>query len=248
MKTSCENKNESEINGITNDINKPFLKKEWKDTGKTWKRNCPKCKCVLFYKSYKGLKKSMILNSLCKKCGGIKCINTRKERNNLFGHFKSEECKIKLSNLHSGVKNPFYGKTHTKKNIEFFKKHSSSIIRNEEWCNNIAKSLRKYRLGFSNQCNFNKTACKYFEVLEKQNGWDGFFATKNGEKRIMDLGYSLDYYEPKLNVVIEYDEPKHYNRNGELKSKDIKRMQNIKKYLQCRFFRYNEKIKELKEY
>ena len=45
-----------------------------------------------------------------------------------------------------------------------------------------------------------------------------------------------------------YDEPHHYNIYGQLKEKDIKRMIEIKNHLHCRFYRYNEKTKELKEH
>jgi very-short-patch-repair endonuclease len=74
------------------------------------------------------------------------------------------------------------------------------------------------------------------------------FATKNGEFFVSDLGYFVDYYEPNLNIVIEYDEPKHYNVDNSLKKKDLIRMNEIKSKLKCKFYRYNEKLKELKEY
>jgi very-short-patch-repair endonuclease len=64
---------------------------------------------------------------------------------------------------------------------------------------------------------------------------------------IENLGYFVDYYEPKLNIVVEYDEPRHYVYHN-LKSKDIKRMNEIKLNLKCQFLRYNEYTKELKEY
>jgi len=40
----------------------------------------------------------------------------------------------------------------------------------------------------------------------------------------------------------------YYDRNGNLKLKDMMRMKFIMDYLKCKFFRYNEKTKELKEY
>ena len=58
-----------------------------------------------------------------------------------------------------------------------------------------------------------------------------------GEVKI--IGYSLDAYDSQLNIVIEYDEPRHFNLNGRLKEKDIKRMDEIKNHLKCDFYRYN---------
>lgn len=47
---------------------------------------------------------------------------------------------------------------------------------------------------------------------------------------------------------MEWDEKRHYNPDGSLKEKDIVRMNRIKDFLKCRFFRYNEKTNELKEW
>jgi len=47
--------------------------------------------------------------------------------------------------------------------------------------------------------------------------------------------------------VVEYDEPRHYDNEGNLKQKDIIRQNEIIQKLNCYFFRYNEKKKELYE-
>ena len=39
------------------------------------------------------------------------------------------------------------------------------------------------------------------------------------------------------NVVIEYDEKHHFNVNGTLKEKDIRRQLEIEKFLNCEFVR-----------
>ncbi len=94
----------------------------------------------------------------------------------------------------------------------------------------------------------NVKSIEYFTNLELDRGWNGMFAVKNKEFFIKELGYFIDYYEPNLNIVIEYDEKLHYNVDGSLKQKDINRMNSIKNLLKCKFFRYNEKTEELKEY
>ncbi len=51
-----------------------------------------------------------------------------------------------------------------------------------------------------------------------------------------------------INKIIKYckcgcgsiDEPLHYDKNGNLKNKDIIRQNEIKEKLKCKFFRYNE--------
>lgn len=93
--------------------------------------------------------------------------------------------------------------------------------------------------------NFNKTACEYFDWLNAINGWNGEHALNGGEKSV--AGYFIDYYEPNHNIVIEWDEDNHYF-NGELKKKDIERMNEIKDILNCEFYRIREKELILKKY
>ena len=85
----------------------------------------------------------------------------------------------------------------------------------------------------------------YFSRLELDKKWDGIYYGKNNNQYfIKNLGYFVDYYEPNLNIVVEYDEPRHYPY-GKLKEKDIRRMNEIKNHLNCSFYRYNEKIDKL---
>lgn len=59
----------------------------------------------------------------------------------------------------------------------------------------------------------------------------------------------MDGYDKDLNIAFEYDENiHHYGYTEELSEKDIKKMNYIKEKLHCRFFRYNEKTNELKEW
>jgi len=95
---------------------------------------------------------------------------------------------------------------------------------------------------------YNKKACEYFAKMEKINGWNGLYASKNGELYLKTLGYFVDYYEPTLNLIVEYDEPRHYNIDNTLKKRDNERMMEIIEHLHCKFFRYNERIKESKQY
>ena len=93
--------------------------------------------------------------------------------------------------------------------------------------------------------NYNRNACGYFDKLNVQNGWKLQHALNGGEIKV--IGYSLDAYDQSRNIVVEYDEPTHYDKQGNLKQKDVLRQQRIITHLGCKFFRYNEKTKELYE-
>ena len=94
------------------------------------------------------------------------------------------------------------------------------------------------------QPSFNKGACEFIEEYGKQHGYNFQHAMNGGEFHIKELGYWVDGYDKKKNVVIEYDEMGHSYQ----KEKDIHRMNEIKQHLDCKFIRYNEKLNEVKEY
>ena len=53
----------------------------------------------------------------------------------------------------------------------------------------------------------------------------------------------MDGFDKENNTVYEYDERCHFDRNGNLKSVDIKRQQEIQEFLRCKFIRIkDEKI------
>ena len=87
---------------------------------------------------------------------------------------------------------------------------------------------------------YNKKSIEYINNLNKQNNWNLQHAENGGE--ICCKGYYLDGYDKELNIVFEYDEPKHYidKENNILRDYDIHRMKRIKEILGCKFYRYNE--------
>lgn len=95
---------------------------------------------------------------------------------------------------------------------------------------------------------FNRKACAYFDELNAHCGWNLIHALNGGEHHLHKLGYWLDAYDESNNIVVEYDEKHHFTKSGNLKKKDIDRMNEICQYLGCRFYRYNEKLKKLTEY
>lgn len=94
----------------------------------------------------------------------------------------------------------------------------------------------------------NLKACKYIDSYSKIHGYNFIHALNGGEFYIKELGYWVDGYDIEKNVVFEYDEKHHFTATGELKSKDVTRMDEIKNHLKCKLIRYNEKINTITIY
>jgi|TARA_B100001971_G_C17991187_1_gene432397 very-short-patch-repair endonuclease len=105
----------------------------------------------------------------------------------------------------------------------------------------VRQKLREIRteqiINSNSTANYNKYACKVFKKLNKDLNLNGVHAKNGGEKIVK--GFWLDYYEPNLNLVIEWDEPFHYE-NGKLRNNDIKRQKIIEKELGCDFIRIKQ--------
>lgn len=78
--------------------------------------------------------------------------------------------------------------------------------------------------------NFNPTACTIFDEINKEMNWNGIHALNGGEFKV--CGYSVDFYEPSKNIVIEYFEKAHKNSI----EKDSFRQNEIIKELNCKFY------------
>ena len=76
---------------------------------------------------------------------------------------------------------------------------------------------------------FNPTACQIIIEYGQKNGYDFKHAENGGEVHI--IGYSVDGYDKKKNVVIEYYERAHERT----KVRDKRRKQEIVNHLGCMF-------------
>lgn len=152
-------------------------------------------------------------------------------KNGFYGKKHSDATLSNFSEMKSGINNPMHGKKHSDETKQRMRLSAIKYIKNH-----IGVPL------------YSKKACLYFDNLEKNNNWNGFYGTKTGEYYIKELGYWPDYYEPHKNIVIEYNEKRHYTSDGKLKEKDVIRNTKIKEFLQCKFFIYNEKTGELYEF
>src|ERR1035437_4983530 len=222
-----------------------------------YKRNCPKCGKELFTKN-------TLWNNKAIKENISKC-NLGKDR-------FSDEYKNKLRIKMTGDGNHFYGKKHTDatkeklsipKTLEHRRKLALSLKGNPSPLrgkHHSDESKRKMRISAIKRIRENKFIGRemypsvnpkeknYFLKLEEKNNWNGiFFGKDNKQFLIENLGYFVDYYEPDKNIIVEYDETNHYDKNWKLKEKDIKRQNEIIKTLHCKFYRYNEVLDKFYE-
>jgi hypothetical protein len=215
-----------------------------------WIKNCPKCGRLLHYHNKSNLTRSIKKQQVCNFCS-----SQTKAKDENYIH------KISLSKM--GDKNPSKrpdvqlkismanrGKPkHTKQFREKISKlHTGKItseLTKQKMREAVLKKIQKYGV-FAR--NFNPTACQFIDGLNQNLGWKLQHALNGGEQIV--CGYSLDGYDSNKNIVLEYDEngSNHFDLDGNLKSKDIIRMGRIIKSLHCRFFRYNERTKEILEY
>lgn len=91
--------------------------------------------------------------------------------------------------------------------------------------------------------NFNVNACQIIDEYGKQHGYNFQHAMNGGEYFIEHLGYWVDGYDKAKNVVVDYyeDNHHHYNKDGTMKQKDLRRIDEIKKYLGCQFILLEER-------
>ena len=117
------------------------------------------------------------------------------------------------------------------------KKSKESIEKTRQ--TQIAQRRRK---GLSNRfCpNFNERACVLFDDISSKTGVYIQHGLNGGEYNIPELGFWVDGYDSVNNIVFEFDESRHFNKDGSLREKDVLRQREIEKYLQCTFIRLNE--------
>ena len=176
-----------------------------------------------------------------------KMSETRKGKNNgFFGKTHIKKSKIKISESNKGENSFFYGKhlskEHKRKISESEKnKKVSSDTRKKIRLNSIKRIQKRLKKGQQLYPNWNPKACNYFEQFDKDSNTHGQYATDGGEFYIKELGYWPDYINHDLKLIMEYDENYHFDVNGNLKEKDIKRQKEIEElYSDYKFIRVKE--------
>ena len=230
---------------IINETKNTSVRNVCEDIGnkKIWKRNCPKCGNVRFY-SYKSTWQHSE-NTLCRSCSQTIHFDKHYTKNcPKCGNVQVYSCYKSYS---LALKNNYQCKT------------CHGIVNGKLGINSKRsdETKRKMRISFINRMkkrfgNFpirsNPNACKFIDEIGNKLGYNFQHAANIGEYHIKHLGYFVDGYDKDKNVVIEYDEPKHYYKNGKLRNKDIVRMTEIKNHLNCKFIRYNEITKQIVYY
>jgi hypothetical protein len=91
------------------------------------------------------------------------------------------------------------------------------------------------------QPNYNVSSITILEAKATELGiTDLMHAENGGEFHIKELGYWVDGYSPAKNIVFEFDEKGHFDKNGLLKNRDQIRQKEIEEYLKCSFIRIRE--------
>jgi hypothetical protein len=157
-----------------------------------------------------------------------------------FGKKWSSEKKKEFSKYQS-ENSSWLGKRHTEKTRRKMVESAKRVTKTEVWRKRMRQSALK-RAKEQGGVSYNPHACKYFDELNKKKSWNLKHALNGGE--IECVGYSLDAYDKKRNIVVEYDEPHHYTIRGKLKRKDVRRQNRIIGELHCKFYRFNEREKK----
>lgn len=77
---------------------------------------------------------------------------------------------------------------------------------------------------------YNSNACEFFKQFDKDFSTQGQYAINGGEFCIEALGYWVDYINFDLELIIEWDEEIHYDIDGNLKEKDVRRQKEIQEH------------------
>ena len=231
-------KNESAESDITRNTKKKSRKTTENDTTvKSWKRNCPKCRKEILHKNVVSYRTSKRLNRMCVSCKmNEQVTELRKTTPKKIYSRVCNDCGIEIT-----YKSKWSFDVANKKNTVCKR---CTVIRNAKirkpFDREHLSKLRKNYLDILRERkgqltpNYNFKACEIFEQINRELGWDGQHAENRGEKFVD--GYWVDYYEPTLNLVIEFDEKYHKYRSDE----DALRQSDIIKTLNCKFIRIKE--------
>ena len=155
----------------------------------------------------------------------------------------SEEYKKKISETLKGRE---FTEEHKRKISESLRKLEPGILATFKGKRHTKETKRKMRLNAIKRCedkygracpNYNQNACKIIDEYGKKHEYNFQHAENGGEFHIKELVYWVDGYDKEKNVVIEVDEKDHFNRNGNLKEKDVQRQKEIADFLKCKFIR-----------
>jgi hypothetical protein len=205
-----------------------------------YSKHCPTCNKIIKFNSFSGLWKSKKYNRNCKSCS-ISIINLNRTdddkikrnasiKNSMVGKIPSLETRYKMSAAKQGKCMPIGTGEKISKALKGKPKSDEHKLKLR-----YAK-IKDLQSKFGKQAgpNYNSAACKLFNHINKMFGISGRHAENGGE--FMVAGYWLDFYEPNINLVIEYDELHHKYK----KERDMRKKNEVVKELGCKFIRIYE--------
>ncbi len=176
---------------------------------------CPNCGKIVYYKTIGSYYANKNKQSLCRRCKGIAHSEILK------GRIRPPFTKDWRRHISESHKNSKIWKN-SMNTPEYKEKHRQKMLRL------IRENKSKVR--------YNPKACEIFDFLNKKLGWNGHHA-KNEMEKSVDI-FFLDYYEPSLNIAIEWDE-KHHNKSYHRKRDGFK-SKIILETINCEFYRIDE--------
>ena len=178
----------------------------------TWK--CKECNLIFETRNELNVHTHKIHNTKCiiKNNDIYICPYCGKEFNNSYairGHItncKKHPCKKQHDLAHRKGGQTYSQKIKSGEIINGFKRrhHTDEARKNMRIA--ACKYLQKIN---ATPCRYNKDAIQILEAIAKEHGWNIQHA-ENGGEFYTGIGYWLDAYDKEKNIVLEYDEPKHY--------------------------------------
>lgn len=170
------------------------------------------------------------------------------ENNGMYGKHHSEETKASLSQIIKMAMNSDSVKTKMNKIRKSIthRELMSRVMTGRKFSIEHCRKLRLAHIGRIEKMignglplnpKFNPKACEIINEYAKNNGYNFQHAMNGGEFYIKHLGYWVDGYDKEKNIVLEVDEPHHFDIYGNLKRRDVERQKEIEKFLHCRFIR-----------
>ena len=185
-------------------------------------KNCKTCGEKKFYKNANSYRANKYKISECKKCADK--TRSQKTKNRPRPPF-TEEWK---QNIAIGHKKSEVWKA-SMNTLEYKEKHRQVM-------------LKMIRDGKSKVA-FNSKACEVFDFINQKLQWNGLHA-KNGKEQVVDV-FFLDYYDPSLNIAIEWDE-KHHRKPSRHRG-DWFKQKVVLDTIGCEFYRVDEVSKIVKK-
>lgn len=170
-----------------------------------------------------------------------------------YGVEKAKEIKMKLSSSHKGQR------TSLGRRLSYEQKTKISNTLKEKYKNSEIKVVGSYSKEYINspEGRLQRRLLRIRQIeKQKSNGLPIHPTIGRNETTILDkieeeknikiirqykiLGYFLDGYDKENNIVYEVDEEHHFDEEGNLNQRDIRRQYEIVGYLGCQFVRVKD--------